>query len=74
MKKSGALKMISEDDMQSMIDKYFLSFLDDFEKTFQRLPSTLENNIWKMGFVDACEALYETMLLEHAKKMLEEDN
>lgn len=44
-----------------IIDAAMLSFLDDFEAEFGRLPSEIEKHLWMRGFIDACTLLETAM-------------
>jgi hypothetical protein len=48
-------------DVDKIIDKYALAFLDEFQEIFGYLPNDKELSLWKSGFMDGCNAIKETM-------------
>ena len=48
-------------DVDKIIDKYALAFLDEFQEIFGYLPNDKELSLWKSGFMDGCNAIKEAM-------------
>jgi len=48
-------------DIDKIIDKYALAFLDEFQEIFGYLPNDKELSLWKSGFMDGCNAIKEAM-------------
>jgi hypothetical protein len=47
-----------------VLDAYLLSFLDDYEYEFGKLPSKEEQSIWTRGFIDGCLALTQSLVFK----------
>lgn len=50
-----------DEEMNKIIDRYMLNFLDEFEAAFKRLPDEQEKRLWMVGFIDGCEAIGEAI-------------
>ena len=48
-------------NVNNIIDKYALAFLDEFQEIFGYLPNDKELSLWKSGFMDGCNAIREAM-------------
>jgi len=48
-------------DVDKIIDKYALAFLDEFQEIFGYLPNDKELSLWKSGFMDGCNAIGEAI-------------
>lgn len=48
-------------DIDNIIDKYALAFLDEFQEIFGYLPNDKELSLWKSGFMDGCNAIKEAL-------------
>ena len=48
-------------NIDNIIDKYALAFLDEFQEIFGYLPNDKELSLWKSGFMDGCNAIKEAM-------------
>lgn len=64
--------MLNTEQIDKIIDRYALRFLDEFEEDMGKLPTDLELAIWRVGVIDGIEAtqaalLYMAMEKEKAK-------
>ncbi len=48
-------------NVDNIIDKYALAFLDEFQEIFGYLPNDKELSLWKSGFMDGCNAIKEAL-------------
>lgn len=51
--------MNQDDQLNRILDASMLTFLDEFEAEFGKLPSELEKHLWMRGFIDACQAIQQ---------------
>lgn len=58
--------MLSKDEMDSIIDKYMLIFLDDYISTFGYLPSEEIRRGWMAGFISGCESIAEALRINQS--------
>ena len=49
------------EQMNKVIDQYLLTFLDDFEEAFGKLPNEIEKSLWMAGFVDGMSAVKQVL-------------
>jgi len=53
--------MLSKEDMDSIVDKYMLVFLDDYISTFGYIPSEEIRRAWMVGFISGCESIADAL-------------
>lgn len=53
--------MISREQLDQVIDRFSLEFLDEFEAAYKRLPTERELTLWRVGFIDGLNAVGEVL-------------
>jgi len=54
-------KMIDKDKTDKIIDSYAARFLDDYVGTYGVLPDANLVEVWRMGFIDGCQAVSDAL-------------
>jgi hypothetical protein len=54
-------RMIDKDKTNKIIDSYALRFLDDYVGTYGVLPDANLVEVWRIGFIDGCQAVSDAI-------------
>jgi hypothetical protein len=55
-------RMIDKEKTNKIIDSYALRFLDDYVGTYGVLPDANLVEVWRMGFIDGCQAVSDAIV------------
>lgn len=53
--------MLDREEIEVILDKYMLDFLDVFQEEMERLPTDEERRIWMSGFIAGCMSIEEAV-------------
>jgi hypothetical protein len=63
--------MIDKEKADKIIDSYALKFLDEYVGTYGVLPDANLVEVWRIGFIDGCQAVSDAMIINSLNKVYE---